>query len=115
MEDKASTKGISLNESEWEHADARAKVLKLDPRSARSDYFRLLIDLDRHYVFSKHPHQSDGKWHLYPESPVSQVAEAPASYGGHPPNVLREVLREVVDQDEKEARQAPSRPRVPHR
>ncbi len=93
MSDKASTKGISLNQSEWDWADTRAKELLLDPKSARSDYFRLLVDLDKKFRFSLHAHKTDRKWHLFEEGePYITSTQAsgskPVDPGGGPPDNL---------------------------
>lgn len=76
--DKSRSFGVSLTHSDWDFIAERGKELNLDARSARSDYIRLLVDLDRKKRFDIHPHRRDRTWHLYPET-----TEEPRMHDSH--------------------------------
>lgn len=71
-------RGVSLpvNETGWPFVDARIAQLRL---RGVSEYFQLLVDLDRQMRFGKHLH-SDGSLHLFTEA--AMAAESPQDYYG---------------------------------
>jgi len=79
MAQNTEVKSLSLPHEDWTFADQRAKDLGLPARSGRSDYFRMLVDLDRHTLFKKYPHLEDSSFRFYPET-MSIAAEEQALY-----------------------------------
>ena len=79
MAQNTEVKSLSLPHNDWDFADERAKELGLPARSGRSDYFRMLVDLDRRVRFKKYPHLEDSSFRFYPET-MPLAAEEQALY-----------------------------------